>query len=152
MQDLYTWLKFIHVLSIAAWLGGFAALLVLNGIAARHAEPDGLRTYLRYAEGLGPRLIGPASGLALLSGVVLIPVGHIGLSLWVLWGFIAAAVFIFIGVGLLRPLLRQLRQAADTDETTPIDVAAVLRKQGIWFLVNLLILASAAWAMVLKPT
>ena len=151
MQDLYIWLKFIHVLSIAAWLGGFAALLVLNGIAARHGESGGLSAYLRYADGLGPRLIGPASGLALLSGILMVPVGHLALSAWVVWGLVAAAVFILIGVGLLRPLLRQLREAS-ADDATPTDVAAVLRKQGIWFLVNLLILASAVWAMVLKPT
>ncbi|HET7604432.1 MAG TPA: DUF2269 family protein [Gemmatimonadales bacterium] len=152
MREIYTWLKFVHVLSVAAWLGGFAALLVLNSITPRHADRGGLSAYLRYAEGLGPRLIGPASGLALLSGLVMVLVGHVGLPLWILWGLAAAVIFILIGVTLLRPLLNQLRKAAAEDGAAPVDVASVLRKQRSWFLVNLIILALAAWAMVLKPS
>ena len=33
MTNAYGWLKFIHVAATAAWLGGFAAIGVLNVLA-----------------------------------------------------------------------------------------------------------------------
>jgi uncharacterized membrane protein len=149
MGNTYTWLKFVHVASIAGWFGGFAALAVLNGVARAQRDSGSLATYLRYGESLGPRLIGPASGLALLSGVLMMVVGHLGMPLWLIWGMSAAALFIFVGVVFLRPILGKLQAAAGS--AAP-DVDRLLARQRTLLLLNLLILASAAWAMVLKPT
>lgn len=149
MGDTYTWLKFVHVASVACWFGGFAALAVLNGVARQQPDATGLATYLRYGQSLGPRLIGPALGLALLSGVLMMVVGHLGMPLWIIWGLSAAALFILVGVVLLRPLLGKLQAASGSAAS---DVASLLVQQRNWLLLNLLILASAAWAMVLKPT
>lgn len=151
MQQLYPWLKFIHVLSIAGWLGGFITLAVLNGVARRQPDSATVATYLRYSQALGPRLIGPASGLALLSGIAMMMVGHLGVPLWLLWGLIAAALFIAVGVLFLRPLLSRL-QSATAAPGPSTDLPHLLARQRLFLWVNAALLASAVWAMVLKPT
>jgi uncharacterized membrane protein len=151
MDTTYAWLKFIHVLAIAVWMGGFASLLILNRIASRHPGPDGVASFMRALEGIGPRLLGPGAGLALLSGVAMMIVGHTGMPLWITWGLVAMALFIAIGVGLLRPILGKLQQSAKSGAAEG-DPAPLLGKQRTLMLINLLILVSAVWAMVLKPT
>src|SRR2546427_7548699 len=94
MADAYSWLKFIHVVAIAGWLGGFAAITILNGVASRQADAHNVTHFVAYAQVLGARLVGPASGLAILAGVAGMLVGHLSLQTWIVWGIAAGVVFI----------------------------------------------------------
>jgi hypothetical protein len=73
------------------------------------------------------------------------------MPLWITWGLVAMALFIAIGVGLLRPILGKLQQSAKSGAAEG-DTAPLLGKQRTLMLINLLVLVSAVWAMVLKPT
>lgn len=150
MLNLSGWLKFIHVVAIAGWLGGFAAIAVLNGLASRNADARMVAAYLTYAEGLGARLVGPASGLAILTGIAAMFVGHVSMQRWIVWGLVAVALFITIGVTALRPILKRLAGAAQGNAGSE-QLRALLGRQRLFLLANLLVLLSALWAMVFKP-
>ena len=151
MLNAYNWLKFIHVASAAGWIGGFGAIGVLNALATRSATPTEVATFLRYGQALGARLAGPASGLALLSGVAAMLVGHLSMPVWIIWGIGVTALFILIGVAGLRPALARLVAAAEAD-ASPEHLRSLLRHQRRLLAVNLLLLLTAFWAMVFKPT
>lgn len=151
MLNAYNWLKFIHVASAAGWIGGFAAIGVLNALATRSASPTEVATFLRYGQALGARLAGPASGLALLSGVGAMLVGHLSMPLWIIWGISVTVLFILIGVVGLRPALARL-VAASKAESSAEQLRGLLRHQRRLLAVNLLLLLTAFWAMVFKPT
>ena len=150
MQHMYTWLKFVHVISIAVWIGGFAAMVVLNGLVSRRADAMEVAGFLRYAQGLGKRLVGPASGLALLAGVAGMFINHLSMQAWIVWGIAAVVVFILIGVAALRPTLKRLTVAV-AEEANPDEIRPLLRRQRLLFMINLLVLMLATWAMVFKP-
>jgi uncharacterized membrane protein len=150
MLNLYSWLKFIHVASIAVWFGGFAALGFVNIVTSRKPDPAEVSTYLRYGEGLGASLAGPASGLALIAGIAAMVVGHVGMQLWIIWGLVVAGLFILVGVLGMRPVLLRLRAARDA-HAGPEELLRLLKRQRLLLLVNLMLLLSAIWAMTFKP-
>ena len=150
MGDAYSWLKFIHVVAIAGWLGGFAAITILNGVASRQADARDVTIFVAYGQALGARLVGPASGLALLAGVAGMLVGHLSLQTWIVWGIAAVVLFIAIGVIALRPILNRLAAAAAAG-ASPAELRPLLRRQRLLLVINLLVLLSALWVMVVKP-
>src|SRR5262245_55105688 len=127
-MNAYSWLKLIHVVSAAAWIGGFAAIAVLNILAARNADPKTVANFLANAQGLGARLIGPASGLAILSGIGAMLLGRIPVQGWIIWGIIAIALFVVIGVVALRPVLKRLTAAAQGASGSE-EMRVLLRRQ-----------------------
>lgn len=150
MQNTYTWLKFIHVVTVAAWFGGFAALLAMNAVASRTADAGHVASYLRYAKALGPLLIGPASGLAILAGILGMGAGHLGMTPWLMGGMSVVVLFILVGVIGLRPILKQLTDGVARD-LGPGELRPMLVRQKRLFVLNLLLLVLAVWAMVFKP-
>jgi uncharacterized membrane protein len=150
MGDAYSWLKFIHVVAIAGWLGGLAAIAILNVVASRQAEAHDVTTFLGYGQALGAWLAGPASGLALLTGVGGMLVGHLSMQAWIVWGIAAVVLFIAIGVIALRPILKRLAAAAVAG-AGPAELRPLLRRQRLLLLINLVVLLSALWVMVVKP-
>ena len=149
MSTAYLWLKFLHVASVAVWFGGFAAFSVLNLLVSREPGPAGVKAFLRNGEGLGARLAGPASGLALLTGIGTMITGHTGMPRWITWGLVVMVLFILVGVLGMRPLLRRLRAAVESGQTDALP--RLLRSQRRLIFLNLLLLLTALWAMVFKP-
>ena len=90
-------------------------------------------------------LAGPGAGLALLSGVGAVLVRYVLMPLWVLWGIGATVVFILIGVAGLRPVLNRLIAPAH-------EIRKRLGRQRRLLALNLLVVPSATWAMVFRPT
>ena len=148
---LFLWLKFLHVLTAMIWVGGLVVLAVFNFRLSRTRERPFVLALARQSQFLGTRVLGPASGLTLLSGIIVMAVGHVGMTLWVIWGFVAFLLSAALGATLLRRAAGELGhrlEAGDDDRA----VAAVQRRLAGLHLVNLVLLASAAGAMVIKPT
>jgi len=148
--NTYIWLKFIHVVSTAGWIGGFAAIAVLNILASRNPDPRTIAAFLANAKGLGARLVGPASGLAILTGIAAMLLRHLPAQRWIVWGIVAVALFIVIGVAALRPVLKRLTAATQGGSSSE-EVRVLLRRQRFLLTLNLLVLLSAFWAMIFKP-
>jgi putative copper export protein len=94
---IYTLFKFLHICSAIVWLGGTIAVSVLTARIAREHDGTVLAAIARQSRFFGAAVIGPAAGLTLIAGIVMIATSGLGAPLWVIWGF--AAIVVSIGLG-----------------------------------------------------
>lgn len=152
-MNAYGWLKFLHVLSVIVWLGGITALAVVTWRVARERDRAALVVLLQQSTTFGQWIVGPASGVVLLTGLAMVGLGRIGFgSFWVLWGYGGIAVHGFAGGVFLRKRVASLSQIAAA--TPGDDVALINAARALWTtqLVYLLLLATVVATMILKPT
>jgi len=153
MVNAYGVLKYVHVLSVVLWVGGIAALSLVTWRATRERDRALLASLLRHATSYGQKLVAPASGIVLLTGIAMVGMAGIGFrTLWVSWGFIGIVIhFVFGGTTLRRRTMR-LAALSSAPENGDSDLVAAARRLWVAQLIYLAILASVIWAMVLKPT
>ena len=153
MFNTYNVLKFIHVLSVIAWIGGVTCLAVLIWRVRRERNRAILATLLRHATTYGQMVAGPASGLVLLSGLGMVGMAGIGFStFWVLWGFTGIVLHFVLGAVFIRKRTMELAQLASAEGTSDQLLAEAGGKLWRVQLIYLAIMVSVVWAMVLKPT
>ncbi len=147
-MTLYAWLELGHILAATAWLGGGAMLTVLAARARASDDPGVARDFARLLAYTGPRLLMP-------SVVVLL-----GLGIWMVlassaWSFgqawIVAALGLFalsfaVGAVYLSRVALQMTHAADA-----ASLRASIARWLLGYAFVLLLLAVAAWDMVVKP-
>ena len=100
----------------------------------------------------GMVVIGPASGLTLLAGIVMIAVSGLGVPLWVIWGFAAIIVSVALGIALIGRTNKELRDVAAAAEPNEPRLNALRQRLVTFNIINILVLLSAVWAMVAKPS
>jgi len=151
VNNLYLWLKFLHVAAVTVWLGAAVAVVFTLGRVAAAVDRTAAAALAGLADSIGIRLIAPASALTLVTGLLTMWVGHVGMPPWVAWGvlvnlsvFVAGGTVIRIGIGRLAALLRD-PQASEAD----IARARVRMRRIIALAIALLF--SVALGMVLKP-
>ena len=93
VTQVHNVLLVIHVLSVILWLGTGMGATFIGPRLVREGGTVAL-AWLSVAEGMGPRLYGPASGLTLLSGIGLVLTSDaygfgsffvvLGMTVWVL--------------------------------------------------------------------
>jgi uncharacterized membrane protein len=153
LNTVYLLLKFVHVASVIVWVGGVFALAVLNARAAGAGEPAAQAALGRQSEQFGRTVIGPAMGLTLLAGIATAAsIGYPFTSLWIVWGVVALVLSILIGVVAVRRAAEELATLARASGMNDPRVAALGRRIGMLNWLNILVLVSAVWAMVFKPT
>lgn len=149
---MYTWLKFIHVASIAIWLGGLVTMLAINRALVKAGEQDAVRAIGKQGASLSMGLFMPASLLTLITGIGMVQVGHLSFrSTWIMWGIIGAIASFIIGAVLTGGAARKLGQQMAKGEVTPEVVKAAQRRIMMFAAINMLLLLSIVWAMVFKP-
>lgn len=153
MDSLYLWLKFIHIASVAVWIGGIIALVVLNARMARTGEPSMAASLGQQSEYFGRSVLGPAMGLTLLAGLGTAGVaGFPFSSAWIVWGIVGFILSIAIGVIAVGRTAAELGQVAASAGPSDPRFAATRGRLVTLNVVNVLLLASIVWAMVFKPT
>ena len=147
----YALLKFVHVLSVIIWLGTALTANLLTWRVARTGDREALSLLFRHTSFLGPRLVGPAALVTLLSGLGMVFAGRVDpQALWVQWGFGGIVVhFLFAPIFLRRAGMQLYQAISDGDEQR---FAAARRRVGRLGAVYLAILLSVVGAMVMKPT
>lgn len=147
----YNLFKFLHVASVIVWVGGVTTLTLLNIRLARDsANGAGAVTLARATGAFGRTVVAPAAGLTLLAGIITSVVGGLSMgALWITWGFTAILVSMVLGMTALRRTTAALETAL---VESPERVGALRGRLTSLNLVNLLVLLSAAGAMVFKPT
>jgi len=103
-MDVYTIFKFLHVLAAMAWFGG-GAVMLLQGILALRAGDD--ESLMRVSGGMGNLAMLwflPASGLTLLTGIVVVLLGSLWGEAWVILGLLGALASFVVGHVFLRPM------------------------------------------------
>ena len=152
-MNAYTILKFLHVLSVVIWIGGLAALAVASWRIARERNRVALALVVRQAVSYGQVVVGPAALVALLTGLAMVRIGHVGFgTFWVWFGYGGVVVHGLMGGFLIRKRaaeVTQLASAAGGD-----DDALLTAARRLWNtqLVYLILFAVIIAAMVLKPT
>src|SRR3954471_3139847 len=86
--NVYTILKFVHVLSVITWIGGLTGLSVATWRATKEQNRALYAAVLRQTIGYGGTVVGAASGLVLLTGLTMVGIGHVGFgTFWVWFGY-----------------------------------------------------------------
>ena len=151
--NAYNILKYVHVLSVIAWIGSAACLAVLVWRVRRERNRQALIALLRLVTSYGQMVAGPASGLVLLTGLGMVGMAHIGFhTLWVLSGYAGIVLHGFIGGVFIRKHTMELARLAASDGTNDQAIAEAGGKLWTVQLIYLAIMALVIGAMVLKPT
>jgi uncharacterized membrane protein len=153
MVNAYSVLKFLHVVSVIVWVGGVVALSFLAWRLRGESNREVLKALLPQLASYGQRMIGPTSGIVLLTGLAMVGIANIGFgTFWVLWGFAGIVLHTLMGAVVIRKRTMKLGQLVASGAADDATLAAASR--GLWRaqLLYMLILASVVWAMVLKPT
>ena len=152
-MNAYNWMKFVHVLSVIIWIGGITALAVVTWRVARERNRTALVELLRQATVYGQRIVGPASGVVLLSGLARVGMAHIGFgTFWVVWGYAGIIVHGITGGVFLRKRIAELSQVASAPAGDDAALIGAARRLWTTQLIYLLLLAMVVAAMILKPT
>ena len=153
MLNAYTVLKFVHVLSVITWIGGVVCLAVLIRRVRTERNRAVLTALLRQATTYGQMVVGPASGLVLLSGLAMVGIGRVGFAtFWVLWGYTGITAHFIIGAVFIRKRTMELASLAASDGADDRSLSEAAGKLWNVQLIYLAIMASVVGAMVIKPT
>jgi uncharacterized membrane protein len=153
MFTIFTLFKFLHVASVILWLGGVCTLTILNLRLTRTQDNGLLLALLQQSNFYGKAIIGPASALTLIAGIVTaVNVGYPFSALWISWGFMAIFASVILGATLLRSVNGQLLALAPLAKPGEPRLRALQQRLGALNLINFLLLLSAVGAMVFKPS
>jgi uncharacterized membrane protein len=151
-----TWeavLHFVHILSVIVWVGGVLTLNVLAIRIGRGADRSVQAAVLRLSDLYGRAVIAPAGALTLISGILLVNEHDLAFgTLWVAWGLIGLFVSVILGATLIRATHVDLRRLTENPTTNEPRRLARQRRAVVLYSINVLILLSIVWAMVIKPT
>ena len=148
----YLLFKFLHVAAVIVWLGGLISVGLINARAARSADRGLLAHLVRLSFWHGTRVIAPAAILTLVAGMVMLMLSPYGFgNAWVIWGLAALILSVAIGAGVQQRAGTELQKRLDAGTRGDERIGALQRRLARLNLVNVLILASAVWAMVVKP-
>jgi hypothetical protein len=145
----YSLLKFVHVLLAITAVGSNITYVAWNLRGAM--EPQHLSFALRGVKFLDNRVANPAYGLLLVTGLILVAVGGLGLRGWIIAALILFVILIVIAVGFYsRVTNRQIEVLESAGESSPayVQLAGQARLYGI---VSGLIALLIVFVMVVKP-
>lgn len=113
------WMLFVHVASVAFWLGGTAALYVLYRKSLRLASTDGMSVAFDTTRSVIKGILNPSALLVLFTGIgMLMQIGLVGKAkpFWLAFMEQFGGMVALISVGLLSWQMRRLDRAATTEE------------------------------------
>lgn len=149
---VYTVLKFIHVVSIAIWLGGLITMLTLNRILQRAGDPAAMQALGRQGGVISMRLFMPAVLMTVITGIGMVQAGQLTFrSTWVMWGIAGTIVSFVLGGIFTGAASRKLGRQLASGAISAADAARVQQRILLAVILNLLVLLSVVWAMVAKP-
>lgn len=130
------WMLFVHVASVAFWLGGTAALYVLYRKSMRLTSPEGMSMAYDTTRSVIKGILNPSALLVLLTGIgMLMQIGLVGQAkpFWLAFMEQFGGMVALISVGLLSWQMRRLDRSATVEE-----------RQSRWRALNLMILSVGA--------
>ena len=151
MDTIYTLCKFLHIVGAIVWIGGVATTSIVNARIAREQDRALLAAMARQSRFFGAAILGPAAGVTLLAGILMIAVSGLGVPLWVIWGFVAIIVSIGLGATLIRRAGEELSSIAEAATPGDARLRALQQRLAMLNSINVIVLLSAVWAMVFKP-
>ena len=151
MFDLYTVIKFVHVLAAIAWVGGAIMLDMLISQARRSGSQSDVLMLLAKTERYGKTFFSPSAVLVLVAGIVMASIGGIMAAPWVSFGFLGVFISAGLGMGYLTPKSRQLRQMIEARGMQDPEAVALGSRMMLISRIDLVLLVLVVAAMVFKP-
>ena len=149
---MYNTLKFIHIVSMAVWIGGIFTMLTLNRILTSSGDRALLQGLSRMGAAMSMRVFVPAMLVTVITGIGMAQVGDISFgSTWIIWGMAGVVASFVLGGILTGGTARKLGRQMANGEITPEQAAVVQRRILLYAAVNMVLLLSIVWAMVAKP-
>jgi uncharacterized membrane protein len=151
MFSLYLVLKFIHILAAITAVGAN----ITYGVWNVRSQAD--RTHLGFAlkgiKFIDDRIANPAYGVVLLTGLLMIGVGHLSVtSLWIILALVLFVALVVVAVALYSPLLRELIKVVDAGDTSSPELFRLINRNRIIGATFGVILVLILIMMVFKPT
>ena len=144
-------LKFLHVLSVIVWVGGGVMLQILLW-RSNLAGPDNARVFNQSAEWTHQRLFMPASFAALIFGVWLVIAGGYDFAdLWITLGFVGFAISAVIGMAVLGPTSKKMKELIEQRGPNDPVVTHMSRRIDLFGRIDLVVLIAVVFVMVTKP-
>ena len=151
MFDLYTTMKFIHVLSAIAWVGGGIMLDMMISQARRAGSEAEMVALLTKTERYGKTFFSPAAVIVLIAGIVMASIGGIMAAPWVSVGFLGVFISAGLGIGYLGPKSGEVRRMIEARGLNDAGVQALGNRLTMVSRIDLLVLTIVVAAMVFKP-
>ncbi len=152
-MNWYSLLKFMHVLSVVIWIGGLTGLVIATWKIAREKDRRLLTTLLTQTNAYAQGVAGPAAGLVLLTGLVMVWLGHIGFhTFWVWFGYAGVLVQAVVGGFVIRKRSMELLALASAPSGDDAALAAASRRLKNAQVIYLILFAIVIAGMVIKPT
>ncbi len=151
MLELYTTLKFVHVLAAIAWVGGGIMLDMMIGQARRTGNQTELLALLAKTERYGKTFFSPSAVIVLVAGIAMASIGGIMSAPWVSFGFLGVFVSAGLGMGYLTPKSGVLRRMIEERGMQDAEVQALGSRLLMVSRIDLLLLVLVVAAMVFKP-
>ena len=148
-MDFYTIFKFLHVLTVVAWVGGGLTMLMQSVFSIKDkGELETIRS-LNAIASMGKRWFIPASLLTVLFGAATTWFGSLWSELWVILGLVGFASTFITGLLVFEPRSKAMAAAMQAgDEVEALRQGrALLRASKFDYTVMFLVVAD----MVLKP-
>jgi uncharacterized membrane protein len=153
MLTLFSVFKFLHIVAAIIWVGGVITLTLLNARLASTRNSAAMAALASVGGFFSQRVFGPAAGVTLLAGLATaLNAGFPMRSAWIIWGFLVIVLSIGLNLALLRPTAQRIGALAASPEGERAQLPALQRRLSMLTALNILLLLSAIWAMVAKPT
>jgi uncharacterized membrane protein len=148
----YLILKFVHVVSVIVWVGGMIMLMLLNRAVIKSGDDTVARALGQQGGKLSMTVFGPAFLVALITGIGMVQTGDLSWgAFWINWGMAGAFLSMILGGMLTGRTAKRLGQEVAAGKATPEHIAATQKKIMLYATLNLLLLLSIVWMMVVKP-
>ncbi len=147
----YPLVLFLHVLAAMVWVGATVVMTVVRVRAARGSglEADGLALQLNQL--VKPTVARPAMMLTVIAGLSMVAIRR-HMDHWAGWGLVVSLGYVLLTLIFLSRFERQLAALRAGPEPDSARQRALRRRAAAVALLNVLLLVSAVWAMVYKPT
>ncbi|HJP86468.1 MAG TPA: DUF2269 family protein [Gemmatimonadaceae bacterium] len=151
MMNLYGVLKFVHVLSVVLWVGGVAALWITTLRIARGRDYSTVARLLPVGMTYGQRVVGPTSGLVLITGVWMAIANHLWSQPFVGVGIIGILLHFILGATVVRKSWTRMGELVSAPTRDDAALAAIVGRVTTVTWVYLAIMIIVIAVMVLKP-
>jgi uncharacterized membrane protein len=148
--DLYTIVKFLHILTAVAWVGGAILLFVASEVAQRSPGPV-FGGFSAIAAQLGNLFFIPVALSTLVLGIILTVMSWSFADLWIILALAGIAVSIAFGIVIIKPTTDRIAGIAKTEGPDSPQVRALsagLLHKGRFDLVLMVVIVAD---MVFKP-
>jgi uncharacterized membrane protein len=152
-MDLYEFLKTLHVIGAAAWVGGGAISLFQAARVRASGDQGRMIDFLDEAEWLGKKYFAPLAGVTALMGVLMVlKVGAENFKEpWIVIGIVGFLLSSFIGARYLTPESARLRELVSQKGLDDPESKSRIQRITMVTRLDTLILVLVIADMVIKP-